>query len=121
MEKAFILFCVCRSVSCREHAVELHGNQGGIDHGIFAAARMHGEAFDLYLGAYRVEILVLDFIFCAAVYGVGKISSEALSSAPRRVVPSVVIRVLPFRSARCGKSLRVRVYSLSPSFTSVPS
>ena len=52
MEKAFILFCVCRSVSCREHAVELHGNQGGIDHGIFAAARMHGEAFDLYLGAF---------------------------------------------------------------------
>ena len=31
-------------------------------------------------------------------------ATPALSSAPRRVLPSVVIRVLPFKDARCGKS-----------------
>ena len=45
----------------------------------------------------------------------------ALSSAPSMVVPSEVIRVLPFKLSRCGKSLRLRVSPLFPSLSSPPS
>ena len=47
-------------------------------------------------------------ILLAVIYSIiVRISAiPALSSAPRIVVPSEVIRVLPFKEARCGKSIR---------------
>ena len=45
----------------------------------------------------------------------------ALSSAPRIVVPSEVIRVLPFKEARCGKVSGLNISPLLPSNKSPPS
>ena len=45
----------------------------------------------------------------------------ALSSAPRRVVPSVVINVRPLKSARYGNSFTERTLPLVPNTTSFPS
>ena len=77
MEKSLILFCIGRSISCWKHVVKLHGNQRCIDHGILTAAWMYGKAFDLYLCTCGIEVLVLNLILSAAVYGVGKISPKA--------------------------------------------
>ena len=76
MEKSLILFCVRWGISCRKHVIELHGNQGCIDHGVLTAARVYRKAFDLYFRTCGIEVLILDLILRTAIYSIGKICSK---------------------------------------------
>ena len=60
-----------------QSAVELHGNVGGIDHGVLGGAGVHREAVDGHGGGSGVEVLVLDVAGIAAVHRVGKVCAKA--------------------------------------------
>ena len=60
-----------------QSAVELHGNVGGVDHGVLGRAGVHREAVDGHGGSSGVEVLVLDVAGIAAVNRVGKVCTKA--------------------------------------------
>ena len=60
-----------------QSTVELHGNVGGVDHGVLGRAGVHREAVDGHGSSGGVEVLVLNVAGIAAVHRVGKVCTKA--------------------------------------------
>ena len=82
MIKALVIFRVIRRLQRREQAVQLHGDERGVDHLALRGAGVDGLAADLDLRAGRIEVLIFQLAECAAVDGIGVIRAEALDIKP---------------------------------------
>ena len=61
MIKSFIIFRSSRCLHRRQTTIDFHCNQAGIDHCIFAFARMYIKPSDFKLCLACIKILILDF------------------------------------------------------------
>ena len=112
MVKALVFFRVIRRLQRREQAVQLHGDERGVDHLALRRAGMDGLAADLDLRAGRVEVLIFQLAECAAVDGIGVIRAEALHIKPvgpasdllvgRKGQPDGSMRLFGCKQQLCG-------------------
>ena len=75
-DEAFVTFGILRTLGNGQQAVELHGNQLGVDQLILGRTGMDAAAMEHGLCTGGIEILVLNFSHRAAVSGVGIVSAE---------------------------------------------
>ena len=78
MVEAFVAFSLLRSVCCRNHLCELHGEARSVHHLALGITSVHTHTLDVHLGTSSVEVLVLQFAEVAAVDGVSPLAAELL-------------------------------------------
>ena len=76
----------------RQHGVELHGHQQGVDHGVLPLAGMDIQTVDGDGGRGSVEVLVLDLALLAAVHRVGILRTKPFQIEPIRASSNLLIR-----------------------------
>ncbi len=76
VKESLASFRVFRAFVCRQHGVEFHGQQHGVQHLAFGAAGMHVSALDGHVALRGIKSLIFQFTDLAAVHGVGKIGAE---------------------------------------------
>ena len=78
VEEAFVAGGVARVLLDRQHLVELHRQQRGVDHRVLGRAGVDAQAVDDNLSSAGVEVFILQLAQLAAVDGVGKVCAKAL-------------------------------------------
>ena len=78
MIESFVLFCTARSLHAWQQRIDLHCDQTGVDHRVFAGTGVYIESFDIEFGFAGVKALILDLAFGISVQRIGVIGAEFL-------------------------------------------
>ena len=78
MEEALVSFRIAGRLSRRQHGIDLHAHESGINHGISGISRMNTDTADFKLCTGGVKIFINDFRLDAPVHGISEIRAELL-------------------------------------------
>ena len=106
MVKALVQLRVFRTLTCREHGIDLHRHDRRIHHPILCLTRMDVHTVHLKFCTTGVEILINDFRFIAAVQGISVICAKARDIKQVCAAADLLIR------CKCNANLSVRTLSL---------
>ena len=87
----------------RQHGVDLHGHQRGVDHNALGRAGMDAHALDPEAGGRGVEGFAVDLFERAAVHRVREVRAEALKVQQGRPVSDLLVRREAHRDAAVGQ------------------
>ena len=76
MEESFVVFCASWSLHTREHIIDLHGNQVGVDHRVLGSTRMNAHTFNIETCLACVEVLKLDLALGISVQRVSVVCAK---------------------------------------------
>ena len=76
MIEAVIAVCIFRALPCRQHVIQLHSDEYGIEHLSLCIAGMDVAALYAYCGSGSIEILVFKLSERSSVHGVGILRTE---------------------------------------------
>ena len=76
MIEAVIAVCIFRTLPCRQHVIQLHSDEYGIEHLSLRIAGVDVAALYAYCGPGRIEVLVFKFSERSSVHGVGILRTE---------------------------------------------
>ena len=92
VEKALVALRMAGRVARRQHGVEFHRDERGVDHRVLRRTGVNVEAVDRDVRGGGVEVLILDLARRAAVHRVGQRRAEALQIQQRRAVADLLVR-----------------------------
>ena len=92
MKKSLAALGLCWNFIRRQHTVNFHCHQRGIDHFVFRIARMHGDTDNAPIGSCSVKGFPLHFIGCTAVHRIGVAGTEFFQIEQGGTVPNFFIR-----------------------------